>query len=427
MTDERETVRELLALDACSAWRADVEALGGEELLQGDSQERWALWLGIATLFTRLARMTARTRAAYARRSTLLWEHARLVTGAAEYSEVAGVMGGWKGEAPSLEDCRCLMWVASQLEGDGALRTALVCLRSFVALVPDSDLRGAYATAQSGRTLRTLGRIDEAENAFAVAEEIATRSGDSWLRVRVRLGTGVVLHSRGNYPGARAQFVAALAEASEHRDLLIGAHLGLVLTAQSTNDLDAAFDHGWMALELASGDRELEVEALSLLANLSLEVGHHAAALRASCAALTKKPKRYHRHFLIRAVVSSALGVQNDNLLDEFLPLLQSDVHRTANPWDRAEGLRILGDVFMSRGDSTLAIKHYESSRCLAAEHNFNEIRWHAENGLNNARQLISGRSAEVEPSPRGEEAEPLTRRSRSVLQSLAELQLTAQ
>ena len=72
--DEREAVRQLLLLDPCSAWRADLADAGLPEPMDEALADQWLLWLQIATVFDRLRSLPVRARAAYARSTGALWK-----------------------------------------------------------------------------------------------------------------------------------------------------------------------------------------------------------------------------------------------------------------------------------------------------------------------------------------------------------------
>ncbi|MGZ8455370.1 MAG: hypothetical protein ACXWZ4_02060, partial [Gemmatirosa sp.] len=246
--DEHEVVRQLALLDPCSAWRADLADAGLTEPLPEPLAEQWLLWLQIATVFDRLRSLPVSERAPYARSTGTLWQAAERVTGEERFARVAEVMAGWEGAAPELEGFRELLWAVEQGEAEGALRVTYNSLIALASTLPERDVRHGFSDAQAGRILRTMGLLEQSLRAFENANVLATSAGDHWLQVRVKLGVGVVFHTRGNYPASRDAFGAALLEAHPHLDLLIGAHLGLVSVARATEDYGLALEHGWHAL-----------------------------------------------------------------------------------------------------------------------------------------------------------------------------------
>jgi tetratricopeptide (TPR) repeat protein len=77
----------------------------------------------------------------------------------------------------------------------------------------DSD-SAILAQIRLGFCLWTLNRLDEADHAYGMAGEIATRVGDVVGVLRSRLGTAKVATIRGNLPGAEAILDAAISQAS---------------------------------------------------------------------------------------------------------------------------------------------------------------------------------------------------------------------
>ncbi|GLC24763.1 tetratricopeptide repeat protein [Roseisolibacter agri] len=418
--DEREAVRRLQLLDPCSAWRADLADAGLPEPMDEALADQWLLWLQIATVFDRLRALPVRARAAYARSTGALWETAERVTGASRFAKVGEVMATWRGAAPELAGFRELLWAVEQGEAEGALRVSYNCLMSLTSNLRERDIRRGYADAHQGRVLRTAGLNNHAQHAFEHAERIASHAGDDWLRVRVRLGLGALQHTRGNYPLAREIFGDALRFAHPHTDLVCGAHLGLVTVARAAKDYSMALEHGWHALQCSRGIPAAEVEALTILAGLSLEVGEFAATLSSCQLAMSKSPGSRMRAELVRYIVHASLGIGDESAIHAHLPALVSSVERTPNPWQEAQGRRVLAEVFARLGDRDTAIRYLQQTREIASVHGYNELLYIADEALSHDSQTVASRFAANEGRVRAEHAVVLNEESQTVLDRLA-------
>lgn len=425
--DEREAVRQLLLLDPCSAWRADLAdaGLGDAGLAESMDEalaDQWLLWLQIATVFDRLRSLPVRARAAYARSTGALWETAERITGATRFARVGEVMAAWQGAAPELSGYRELLWAVEQGEAEGALRLTYSALFSLRSQVPATDLRGGYASAHAGRVLRTLGLLDQAILAFQEAAKHARRSGDSWLDVRVKLGLGVICHARGNYPAAREIFGEALRHAHPHKDLVCGAHLGLVTVARVIQDYSMALEHGWHAFQCSYGVPAAEVEALTILAGLSLDVGEFTAALSSCQLAMSKSPGSRMRTELVRYIVHASLCIGDENGVQENLPLLVSTVENTANTWQEAQGRRVLAEVFEHFGEREKAILYLQQTRAIASAHGYYELLYIADQALSKHSVTASPRRTLTADGGQPSRVVVLNEKSQTVIDQLAGL-----
>lgn len=380
--DEQEAVRQLSLLDPCSAWRADLADAGLTEPMDESLADQWLLWLEIATVFDRLRSLPVPARAGYARSTSGLWRRAEQVTGAERFARVGAVMAAWEGAAPALEGYRELLWAVEQGEAEGAVRLTYSALYSLSSVVPDADLRQGYAGAHAGRVLRTLGLLEQALRAFEEADHQAQHAGDEWLSVRVKLGLGVICQARGNHPAAREIFGAALERARPFVDLSIGAHLGLVSVARANEEYSLALEHGWLALQSARGDKRAEAEALTILAALSIDVGEFRAA-RASCRlAMARGTNRQIHRELLRYSVQASLGLGDEESVRADLPNLVAAVESTPDPWQEAQGRRVIGEVFAAFGQPDMALRYFDQSKAIALRGGYTKLLFLAEESL---------------------------------------------
>jgi tetratricopeptide (TPR) repeat protein len=327
---------------------------------------------------------------------------------------------GWSGAAPALSEFRALLRGVEQIEAAGALHTAYAALLDLTLLVPSRDLRAAYARAQSGRVLRTLGLISEAEAAFEDAVEVARASDDRWLLARCGLGLGVLLRKRGRYSEARVVFERVLEEAIHHPDLLAGAHLGLVMIARAADEYDAALAHGWEALSLSRGLEHAEIEALAVLSTLSVDVGEYVAARRSCQTALNRSPTLPMRQPLIRTIVEAALALGDQDVIDEHLAELEENAWQSLNPWEQAHALRVLSKVHARHARSPEARACLHRCHEIACQHGYFELRLVSEAALGAAH----GAQIDALPMQAARRRGALGERSRVVIQRLTALPL---
>ena len=103
---------------------------------------------------------------------------------------------------------------------------------------------------------------------------------------------------RGNYPRSRIYFERALelAQTAKSGELELLAHQGLTICLAIGKDFDRALQHAWATYELSQGDRRKETEALTNLAQLSLDSGFPRAALQGFAAVLHVDVLRKFHH-----------------------------------------------------------------------------------------------------------------------------------
>ena len=377
-------LRRIGQLDPCRAWRADLAEAGLTEPLPEEQAAQWLLWLQIGTVFDRLHMLPVSERAAYARGTVGLWQTAERVTGAARFARVGAVMAEWSEEAPALDGFRELLWAVEQAEADGALwLSAKAIVSSQRWSLSDKDLRWAYAAAQLGRVLRSAGHLAAAEHQFQIAEKHAAQQGDTWLAVRSLLGLGVVCQARGNYPAAHDHYERALELGVDHQDLVLAARIGLVSASLTRGAHDEAIRHAFEVVNSGLGGNEAyAVEVLAMLADIGLEVGHFAAAMRACSAAILRVPPKRKMPFFQRGLMISASIMGHDELAIESASEMERMVDGITNRWERAFSRLVLGRVLTQyaareRGERQTALALAE-----AREHGFHEIVWKAEQSM---------------------------------------------
>jgi hypothetical protein len=174
--------------------------------------------------------------------------------------------------------------MATRMADVGALSMAYTTVGLTRRIAADaSDRERGLLAADQAMIARLLGDLDAAEELYRASEFIGDRAGDMTVLARAFVGRGVVDRVRGNYPRSRIFFERALelSETAQARDIMRLAHQGLTICHAVTRNFDRGLQHGWSTLQLADCDQAQEVEALTNLAQLCLDAGFPAAALRA--------------------------------------------------------------------------------------------------------------------------------------------------
>ena len=417
-------LRRIGQLDPCRAWRADLAEAGLTESLPEEQAAQWLLWLQIGTVFDRLRMLPVSERAAYARGTAGLWQTAERVTGAPRFARVGGVMAEWSGDAPALDEFRELLWAVEQAEADGALwLSAQSVVSSQRWFRSDVDLRWAYGAAQLGRMLRSAGHLAAAEQQFQIAEKHAAQRGDTWLAVRSLLGLGVVCQARGNYPAAHDRYERALELGANHQDLVLAARIGLVSASLTRGAHEEALRHAFAVVDSGLGDDEAYViEVLAMLADIGLEVGHFAAAMRACSAALLRVPPRRKLPFFQRGLMISASIMGHNELAIESASQMERMVDGITNRWERAFSRLVLGRVLTQYAADESGKRQTVLALAEAREHGFHEIVWKAEQSMDELLRRASPARMKGQ-SPQEQNALRYVRReSRQELERLVEV-----
>jgi tetratricopeptide (TPR) repeat protein len=259
----------------------------------------------------------------------------------------------------------------------GALSVAYSVLgntRSCVAQASDRE-RGLLAADQA-RVARQLGELESADELYRVATLIGERASDNELLARAALGRGVLARVRGNYPKARVFFQHGLQMASVvgARELQYYAHQGLTIITGVTRDFDAGLEHGWAAFGLSDGDATRESESLTNLAQLCLDAGYPAAALRAFLSALSRTSVLRVR---LSALAGAALaaGQTGDRVrLRRLTDETTQTVERSALPFENAHAFQALAAAHVACGDEIAAERYRQEALRIARAKGFHEL-----------------------------------------------------
>jgi len=274
------------------------------------------------------------------------------------------------------------------------------------------DRERGLVTADQALFARLLGDLDAAEELYRAAESVGERCGDMTVLARVYVGRGVVDRVRGNYPRSRVFFERALelAETVRSRELMRLAHQGLTICHAVARNFDRGLQHGWATLQLADGDQGHETDALANLAQLCLDAGCPAAALRGYAAILGRALSPHKMLGALGGAAIAAAQVGDAAVLDRAATEIDARVRASGLPYENAQAQYHLATAYAAVGNSKLRDEYLGRARKLAKARGFFELVHKTEPAL-------------VEKAARPPAASAnLTRNSQDVVASLTDL-----
>jgi tetratricopeptide (TPR) repeat protein len=261
----------LAPLHPLDAYRTDAAGAIGH-LVDDATQSRW---LGAALLLHNAARSAGSTRTA-----ALL-----------EFLEQEGVSTLRGASIPFAPIAHAARGYVLAMEEAAFFRLAHSVLASVSVLLPDTEqLELGRVVALRARIARHLGAIDAASVWYEEVERMGAERTLPELLARAQGGFGILAQLRGDFPSARKHFNRVLAIAEAAQDTRLVAHGGLMVAAVSARDYDDAAQHAWAAYQEAGSAIE-QTDMLINLAQLLLDAGHPAAALRGFAAAIAREPQ----------------------------------------------------------------------------------------------------------------------------------------
>jgi tetratricopeptide (TPR) repeat protein len=359
----------LAPLHPLDAYRTDaVGAIGN--LIDDATQSHW---LGAALLLHNAARSSA-----VARTAVLM-----------EFLEQEGVHS-LRGAPLNLAPVLHAAWRhATAMEEGAFFRLAHSVLGSLGVLLPEEmALERGRVTARRARLARHQGAVDAASCWYAEVEELGRTHNLLELVGRAQTGYAVLAQARGNIPLARELYERVIAMPDIAADTLCVAHSGLMHCAVSSRDFDTAARHAWAAFEGASSDLE-QADMLINLAQLLLDVGHPAAALRGFAAAIARHP---HPRSALPALGGAALAAVADcaGRDDQHARIRARSVVRSVNhrvdtlvvalgdgaalPFESASALVEVSEALTAVGDAAAAGRAAWRARALVIRHKFHQL-----------------------------------------------------
>jgi len=207
-----------------------------------------------------------------------------------------------------------------------------------------------------------------------------SRERSDELKVRALIGQTIVARVVGNYPRSRelGRRAASLAEQCGMHRLAATAHQMLTIGHAVARDFGAALAHGWRAYLHAIGDATMESEALAIVGQLFLDMGHPEPAAAAFRVIISRAPSD---RILVPslgglAVAASRLGARDTVSWVE--DVIESRVRAGATLYTIASAQLDLAEAWDELGVSARATKARRRAHAIAHEHHFHEIAPHA-------------------------------------------------
>jgi hypothetical protein len=267
------------------------------------------------------------------------------------------------------------------VEDVGALALADVLLEAWVAADPDVDvIEHGRVEAVRARLAWKVGDLDAATERYRRVAAVGRREGSDELRVRALIGQSIVARNLGNYPRVRerANRAATLAERRGMRRLAATARQMLTIGFAVARDFGPAVTHGWQAYLHGLGDPIMEAEALQIIGQLFLDMGHPEPAAAAFRTIISRGPTD---RFLVPslgglAVAASRMGERDTVSWAE--DVVAARMRAGATPYTSASAQLDFASAWEELGVAARAAEARRRAMKIALEHHFHEIAHHA-------------------------------------------------
>jgi tetratricopeptide (TPR) repeat protein len=267
--------------------------------------------------------------------------------------------------------------MANRMVYAGAISMAYTMVAFTRRIAEDAcDRERGLLTSDQAMIARILGDLDAAEEIYKAAEAIGEHARDMMVLSRAYIGRGVVDRVRGNYPRSRIYFERGLelADTVGERELMRLSHQGLTICHAIAKNFDRALQHGWSTLQLADGDSGRESEALANLAQLCLDSGFPAAALRAYAAVLSRAVSARIALSALGGAAIAAAQAGEPNVLARARQEITSRVSTSGLPYENAQALYHLAMAYAFAGEFTERDEFLARARKLAKARGFFEL-----------------------------------------------------
>jgi hypothetical protein len=288
------------------------------------------------------------------------------------------------------------------VEDAGALMLSDAMLEAWVNADPAVDvIERARVEAVRARLAWKAGDLDAASERYRRVAAVGRREHSEELKVRAFIGQAIVARVSGNYPRVRelGQRAATLAERHNMRRLAAGAYQVLTVGFAVARDFSASLSHGWRSYQHSMGDPTMESEALAIVGQLFLDMGHPTPAAAAFGAVISRAPAD---RILLPSLGGLALaGARTGSrvVVTRAQEIVTARAQAGATPYNVASTA-----LDLARAWEELRVPEYagDARRLalgIALEHRFHEIAHHAEElEITTApvRLPLSGDAAEV-------------------------------
>ena len=267
------------------------------------------------------------------------------------------------------------------VEDAGALALADAMLDAYVGADPGVDVieRGRVEAVRA-RLAWKAGDFDAATERYRRVAAVGRREHSDELAVRALMGQSIVARQLGNYPRVRERAARAAAIAERRGMTRLAATACQVLTVgfAVARDFGTAVTHGWRAYQHGVGDPILEAEALGIIGQLFLDMGHPEPAAAAFRAIISRAPA--DRILLPSlgglAVAASRMGARDTVAWVE--DRIESRIRAGATPYCIASAQLDLAIAWNELDAPAHADEARRGALALAVEYRFHEIAHHA-------------------------------------------------
>ena len=268
------------------------------------------------------------------------------------------------------------------VEDAGALTLADAMLEAYLNADPtvDSIERGRVEAVRA-RLAWKAGDLEAAEERYRRVADAGRREGSDELKVRALIGQAIVARLSGNYPRAREQArrAATMAERGQMRRLAAGAYQLLTVGSAVAQDFGASVAHGWRSYLHSIGDATMESEALAIVGQLFLDMGHPTPAAAAFRAVISRAPAD---RILLPSLGGLALaGARMGSHTTVALAheVVTARASAGATPYNVASTQLDLARAWEELRVAARAEEARRIALAIALEHRFHEIAHHAE------------------------------------------------
>jgi tetratricopeptide (TPR) repeat protein len=268
------------------------------------------------------------------------------------------------------------------VEDAGALLLADAMLSAYVDadLTVDAIERGRVEAVRA-RLAWKAGDLDAATERYRRVAVAGKRERSDELKIRALVGQSIVARNLGNYPRVRerAQRAASLAERRGMRRLAATARQMLTVGFAVARDFGIAVTHGWQAYLNGMGDPIMESEALQIIGQLFLDMGHPEPAAAAFRTIISRAPTD---RFLVPslgglAVAASRMGERDTVSWAE--DVVAARMRSGATPYTSASAQLDFAIAWEELGVTSRADEARRRAMTIALKHRFHEIAHHAE------------------------------------------------
>jgi tetratricopeptide (TPR) repeat protein len=253
--------------------------------------------------------------------------------------------------------------------------------------VEDADLV-ATAYIQLATSLRNVGELGAASDAYEKAQDVANAAGDMIGVLRARIGEAKIAIARGNMPQAETILDDTIdrAEGEAFADVRSRALHDRATVAGLRGQFDRAIQFAYSALHLATSQRERD-RILADIATGFLSLGLLDVARDAYLVLVATAQDQYVRWTAALNLMEIAGRQGAEPVFDRYRRELASE---DLPPYLRVQYLLIVGNGYRDLGRADDAVSHLTRAVALASANQLNQLLFEAEESLAGARESVA-------------------------------------